>query len=77
MEYAEDEEPDQTMEESKLEAHANIPNIPVPRSSDDSVSPRRYLAVVCMDRSYLAVSALALGNTYAKFYQGRLEAIPP
>ncbi|KAJ3526212.1 hypothetical protein NM688_g8285 [Phlebia brevispora] len=34
MEYAEEDEPEQTMEESKLEAHANIPNIPMPRSSD-------------------------------------------
>ena len=39
MEYAEDDEPEQTMEEAKLEAHANIPNIPVPRSSDGNVSP--------------------------------------
>ena len=39
MEYAEEDEPEQTMEESKLEAHANIPNIPVPKSSDGKVSP--------------------------------------
>lgn len=38
MEYAEEDEPDQAMEESKLEAHANIPNIPMPRSSDGNVS---------------------------------------
>lgn len=37
MEYAEDDEPDQTTEESKLEAHANIPNIPIPRGSDGNV----------------------------------------
>lgn len=37
MEYAEDEEPDQVVEQV-LEADAQIPNIPVPRSSDGSVS---------------------------------------
>lgn len=37
MEYAEDDEPDQVVEQV-LEANAQIPNIPVPRSSDGSVS---------------------------------------
>ena len=37
MEYAEDEEPEQVVEQV-LEADAQIPNIPVPRSSDGSVS---------------------------------------
>lgn len=36
MEYAEEEEPDQVVEEV-LEASAQVPNIPVPRSSDGTV----------------------------------------
>ena len=42
MEYAEDEEPEQVVEQV-LEADAQIPNIPVPRSSDGSVSGRHGL----------------------------------
>ena len=37
MEYEEDDEPDPVVEEV-LEASAQIPNIPVPRSTDGSVS---------------------------------------
>lgn len=37
MEYAEDDEPEQIVEEEVLEASAQIPNIPVPRSSDGNV----------------------------------------
>jgi RNA polymerase-associated protein LEO1 len=37
MEYEEDDEPDPVVEEV-LEANAQIPNIPVPRSADGSVS---------------------------------------
>lgn len=40
MEYAEEDEPDQVVEEV-LEASAQIPNIPVPRSSDGNVSTSR------------------------------------
>lgn len=37
LEYAEEDEPDQTIEEEVLEAVAQIPNIPVPRNSDGNV----------------------------------------
>jgi RNA polymerase-associated protein LEO1 len=37
MEYAEDDEPEQIVEEEVLEASAQIPNIPVPRSTDGNV----------------------------------------
>lgn len=38
LEYAEDDEPEQVVEEEVLEASAQIPNIPVPRTSDGNVS---------------------------------------
>lgn len=37
MEYAEEEEEEQPAEQILLEATAAIPNIPVPRSSDENV----------------------------------------
>lgn len=40
LEYAEDDEPEQVVEEEVLEASAQIPNIPVPRTSDGNVSTR-------------------------------------
>ncbi len=46
MEYGEDDEPDPVVEEV-LEASAQIPNIPVPRSTDDSVSTQ--LCLVSLD----------------------------
>lgn len=42
MEYGEDDEPDPVVEEV-LEASAQIPNIPVPRSADGSVSLPSFL----------------------------------
>ena len=46
MEYAEDDEPDQVVEQV-LEANAQIPNIPVPRSSDGNVSFGHELMPLC------------------------------
>lgn len=48
MEYAEDDEPEQIVEEEVLEASAQIPNIPVPRSSDGNVCN------LCLTLGYLS-----------------------
>ena len=72
LEYAEEDEAEQTMEESKLEAHANIPNIPVPRSSDGKVCTRRdfnLLRPVCVcSLQPFESSESALGYTHAEFH---------
>ena len=82
MEYAEEDEPEQTMEEAKLEAHANIPNIPVPRSSDGNVSPLvdsssdGHRMPLCVATVFINPFS-ALGYSYTKFSQGGDQTVPP
>lgn len=81
LEYEEDDEPDPIVEEEVLEASAQIPNIPVPRSTDGNVSVLHYRTAYPLwaqrNLTMLTRPLLALGHPYTQFHQGRLKAVSP